>query len=79
MAGGGGPALKRGGAPRLNVCAENTAEKLVLIPMMWLFVSKLFSNAQILTPVVDTCIFVTDKVSSYYYSFVCAGQWTAAI
>ena len=24
MAGGGGPALKRGGAPRLNVCAENT-------------------------------------------------------
>ena len=24
MAGGGGPVLKRGGAPRLNVCAENT-------------------------------------------------------
>ena len=23
MAGGGGPVLKRGGAPRLNVCAEN--------------------------------------------------------
>ena len=28
MAGGGGPALKRGGAPRLNVCAENTGHSL---------------------------------------------------